>query len=246
MVKRVFRPRKRLVKKRRMMRKRAVPRGIVNNRDYARAHQTLQLANDTYNTIYKLDDINLSQFDRLCSIAEAYQYFRINMIEMQFQPLQDTYFGGAASGAGTVPYFFYVIDKQENLLVSSFQSLEDAGAKPIRFDEKNIVVRWKPRISDTIAANSLPVPTNAFRGSAVSPWLPTNWAGGGDPLAWNASQIPHKGLLYGVQQAVPGAVGIYATRVTVHMEFARPNAFNVDKDLPPPVNKEVKQESPVV
>lgn len=214
-------------------RKMRMGRPITNN-DFATAHQTLQLEDETFGTIYRLDDLNLSQFDRLAQIAEAYQFYRVKMIEMKFKPYQDTFFSGNTPGnsPGTVPYFHYLIDTGESLNCNSFEQLRDAGAKPNRFDDKTITVRWAPRINTAIAGDSSGVPITVYAASKTSPWLPTNFAAGADPLAWNASKVPHKGIQYGVWASVPGAVASFGTEVTVYMEFRKPSVFGVGPQVP--------------
>lgn len=225
---------------------RRVPRAVVTNNDYARAHQTIQLGDDTIGTIYNLDDVNLSQFDRLKTIGQTYQFFRVNMIEMKFKPYQDTFFTGNQPGTpGTIPYLHYLVDKGENLLPTTFNQLRDAGAKPIRFDDKTITVRWKPRVNTNVAGDSTATPSQAYMASKVSPWLPTNWAAGADPLAWNASQVPHKGMFYGVWSSVVPAVQSYGTEITVYMEFRKAIVFG-DASQTPPTKKSLAAKDEIV
>lgn len=226
--------------------RRAVRRSTVPN--YASATQTLQLPNDDFNTLYSLLNVNLSQFDRLSQIAACYQFYRIKLIEMKFKPFADTFTNGTTLTTGSLPYFYYLIDKDEVLIpvggVVGFQQIRDAGAKPIRFDEKTVSVRWKPRVPQVVAGTDAAAPAlNWGMASKVSPWLATNNNAAQDPIGWVASQIPHKGLYYGVDQDVSAGLPTqqYGTEITVHMEFKKPLTFTAGPREEPPVMATAKQ-----
>lgn len=191
--------------------------------EFAGAKQTISLEDDNLNTPYELSDVNLSQFDRLTSIAKNYQFFRIVKIHMKFKPAQDTF---VANGE-RVPYFYYVINKTENLNIFAgalgFNQMRDAGAKALRFDDKTINVSWKPRVPQVTAGDSTATPAISFAmASRVSPWLPTNGAANQDPLGWVASTVPHKGILYGVEANALMADRTYNVEITVEAQFKKP------------------------
>lgn len=191
--------------------------------EFAGAKQTISLEDDQLNTPYELSDINLSQFDRLTNIAKNYQYFRLTKVHMKFKPAQDTF---VANGE-RVPYFYYVINKAENLNIFAgalgFNQMRDAGARAIRFDDKTINVAWKPRVPQLTAADSTATPTISYAmASRVSPWLPTNGAANQDPLGWVASTVPHKGILYGVEANALMADRTYNVEITVEAQFKKP------------------------
>jgi len=193
--------------------------------EYASAKQTLELPNDNVNTLYQLTNVNLSSFDRLSQIAGCYQFYRINLIEMKFKPLQDTFINGGT----TVPYFLSLIDKDEVLIPlggpAGFNQIRDAGAMPIRFDARTLTVRWKPRVPQVIAGDNTAFPAiNWGMASKVSPWLATNHTAAQDPTAFSPSRVPHKGLYYGVQQDV-GTGGTYGVEITVHVQYRKPLTF---------------------
>jgi len=189
----------------------------------ASAKQTIDLPDDTMNQLFRLDDVNLSQFDRLTNIGKCYQYFRFTKIEMQFKPAQDTF---VANGE-RVPYLHYLIDTGEvlNVLpgVPGFNQLRDAGAKPIRFDDKTIHVTWAPRVPVVTAGDSSAAPALTLNmASKKSPWLPTNNASNVEALGWVPSTTPHKGIYYGVEANALMADRVYNVAVTVHCEFRKP------------------------
>lgn len=187
------------------------------------------MPNDVINQILILDDINLAQFDRLSSIASNYQFFRLNKVTLKFLPYSDTFFTSGAVGEA-VPYLHYLIDSGEVLLPvgggAGFNQLRDSGARPIRFDDKTITVNWRPRVPVATAGNSASPPDLSYAMSTrVAPWLPTNNASNNDPVGWVASQVPHKGIYYGVEQEYttqPGGDRLYGVELTVHAQFRKP------------------------
>lgn len=193
--------------------------------EWATARQTYQLADDAPNTVWRYNDISLSKFDRLANIGQNYQYFRITRVVMKFKPYQDTFAPlPSTSSPSTLPYFYWLINKGDNLDVSSFDNLRDAGAKPIRFDDKTITVAWKPAVHQFVANDTTGTIVPNYGSSKVSPWLSTNDLAGTNSPVWKASSVEHYGLLYGVEQAIVGAgtsTG-FGVEVTVHCQFKKP------------------------
>jgi len=235
-------PRKGAKARRRFYKKKG-RRGVV--RSWASEKQTIALADDPVNTIFRIDDINLSQFDRLSHIARAYQYYRITKVEMKFKPLVDSFFANANSGS--VPYLYYLIQKTDNLAVASndFNSMRDSGAKPIRMDDKTRTVSWRPGVAVATMTTEGTSPSNPlFAQQKISPWLSTNFNANtpGGTLTWLPSAIPHQGLLYGVEQNYISGSGdgvFYTTDITIHVQFKKPLNFNNDPGAVPCAKKEL-------
>lgn len=224
------RPRRRVMRKR-MMRKRSTR---LANSEFASAKQTIALPNDTMGTLYDLSNINLSQFDRLVQVARAYQFFRFTKIEVKFMPYTDTYI------STSVPYLHWVINKSDNLVASSFNQLRDAGAKQIRFDDNSINVSWKPSVQVGVAQAQPPghVPDIvAWSSYRTSPWLSTENLPSAnlDPSSWAPSTVPHRGLLYGVEQDYPNPeASYYGISITVHAQYKKPSPFALTVTAPQP------------
>lgn len=225
-------------KGRKMARRRS---GVV---EYAGAKQTLELANDPVNAVFRLDDINLSQFDRLSHIARGYQYFRIKRVDYKIKPYADTFFANATGNTGSVPYLYWLIMKSDTLnsVTNGFDGLRDAGAKARRVDDKVINISWRPSVAQGVALSEPNITTN-FATYRTSPWLSTNknvMLPGGS-TTWAPSEVPHQGLLYGVEQNFtnPTEVLIYGVEVTVHCEFKKPLPFTNPLDAVPAQKKEV-------
>lgn len=235
---------------RRMRRRGARKMGV----EFATAKQTLQLTDDSANTVYTLDQIRLAQFDRLSAIAQNYQFFRINKVEMKFKPFSDTFMpgtGGQVQGS-SVPYFYYLVNKGNVLNTATFNALRDAGAKPRRFDDKTLTVSWKPAvllgIQDYSTAGGTVTNNTVFNMKKISPWLATNLNAGLRSASWTASTVDHAGLLYGVEQDNAGATGQieYGVEITVYMQFKKPLNFPGVGTEKEPVIKELiaKEEVP--
>lgn len=205
--------------------------------EFASAKQTIRLTDDAVNLVYDLQDVNLAQYDRLVNIARNYQFFRITKIEYKFMPYRDTY---VSSVGQSVPYLHWLMNKSGALDANTFNGLRDAGAKPIRFDEKTITVSWKPTVLTAVAANQ---PINApptgvsFAQYKTSPWLATNENPSSGALTWLPSTVPHKGMLYGVQQSEVSGQQYFGTEITVYVQFKKPMVFTNSTAAPTTVKQ---------
>ena len=193
-------------------------RNTGNVPEWASAKQTLELANDPINAVFRLDDVNLSQFDRLSHIARAYQYFRIKKIEYKIKPYADTFLDTNLVGnTGSVPYFYYLIMKSDTLndTLGGFQALREAGAKARRLDDRSINITWTPTVATGVALSETNITTN-FASYRTSPWLSTNknvMLPGGSTV-WAPSEVPHLGLLYGAEQNFTNPTAVHASVVS--------------------------------
>lgn len=199
--------------------------------EFASAKQTIKVADDPVGAVLRLDNVNLSQFDRLSHIARAYQYFRLTKISIKYKPLADTFLStGAIGSTGSVPYLYWLLNKSDTLQVSSFNSLRDAGAKPIRFDDKTITKSYIPSVAGGVALSE-PNTTTTFATYRDSPWLSTNQLVmlPGGTNAWAPSTVPHQGCIYGVaQDYLPSETQLmYGVEITVHAQFKKPLQFSI-------------------
>lgn len=214
--------------------------------EFASAKQTIQLPDDTSGTIYKLDSVALSNFDRMSIIASAYQFFRITKIEMRWKPYADTY--APNNGIASIPYLYWLIDKGNNVEVNSFNALRDAGAKPIRFDERTVGMSYKPSVHLLTAdvSGSTIFPTYGL--NKVSPWLSTNQFAGQGGTTWKPNETEHYGVLYGVQIDSGSGVNnqLFGTEITVHFQFKKPLNYPGDSSKVAAVSKAVVPKEEVV
>lgn len=165
--------------------------------------------------VYRIRDITLDQFDAAVSIAKAYQFYRIKHVTLKFMPLFDTF---TAGGPSTIPRLYYMIDKSGSIPTNvTIPALKKMGAKPIRFDERQITRGWSPSVltADTAAPGVLQ--SSQYK---VSPWLSTN-ANVLNPGAWVPSSIDHLGCFFVVEQEA-GATANYRVELTVEFQFKKP------------------------
>lgn len=223
----------------------------LSNSEFASAKETFKYDNDNMGELYTVYNTRLSNFDRLAAIAKGYQYYRITKIEMKFIPHADTFTQGAQT---TVPTLYWLIDRNENTLFSAtgFDQIREAGAKPIRFDDKMVRVTWRPNVLQTMPADNLnPPASSAFTLTRLSPWLPTNQYAATEtaPYQWAPSTIPHRGLIYGVYQESPvGTTYQYHTEITVHAQFKKPAvvySLKEGESFSLPVDKDSKDPAPL-
>lgn len=202
-----------LRKQRRLRLSKAMPR-IPN--EVASCSVTHDLGYDSMGTIYKFSEFSLPGWLRAVEIAQFYQYFRITKVTMRFIPVADTYIAG---NPGELPNLYYIIDKTDATPFNAdVTTLKNMGAKPIRFDDKTIVVSFKPAVLwkgyDENGTN-----TN-FAMSKISPWLSTNDNNTSDSQPWSPCSVDHHGIVYGVFGGVAGAN--YRVETTAHFEFKKP------------------------
>ena len=186
---------KRTVKRGRYAR-RGAKRVMDSSNDIARVVATHDLDYDSNGVVYKFSEFSLAGWLRAVAVAQNYQYYRIRMIEMKFIPTADTFQAGAT--AGEIPNLYYVIDKSDACPANSdLTTLQAMGAKPIRFDDKTITVRFKPAVTWK-GSDEGPSPNN-FGLVKTSPWLSTNNNNTSDAaVPWSPSQVDHHGIIFTV------------------------------------------------
>lgn len=173
--------------------------------------------NFTYatNTAYRLQAMSLdAASQRVLDIAKGYQQYRLKRITLKFKPKFDTF---AAGGASSVPEFHYIIDKLNSFPAgTNLQAMRDAGAKPIRFDDKNITVSWRPSVlTETFGQAN---PASQYK---LSPWLSVNAnAGTANPFAY--SSIDHYGLVWQINVLASPGYGDLQAEFMLDWEFRKP------------------------
>lgn len=214
--KRTYRPRRRLP----MIRK---PR--MSQPDIASCTETINLADPTMNTMYIINNTALDQFARSKLVAQAYQSYRITSINVRFKPRFDTYSSATPS---TLPYLYYMIDKSGSIPTNiGVAELLKMGAKPIRFDDKTLNIKWRPGVitNATVApggASSSSVPSRY----AISPWLATNASN--TSATWSASTIDHLGLFFYVETS--GPLSLFDVEITCDFQFKKPLVLVSDEN----------------
>lgn len=174
--------------------------------------------NFTTNTMYSLRNIRLSQFVRAPSVAVSYQHYRIKKVTLILKPTYDTFqqaVGGPSKCRG-----YYMIDKAGALPNNpTLEALKQMGAKPINFDEKPIMISWRPSVLegayDTVTTTVL---QSRYR---ISPWLSTPDTPITNPDSALASDIAHLGVFFYVDQLFGGGLQ-YTCELACEFEFKKP------------------------
>lgn len=189
--------------------------------DIASLTESIRMTNGNVGTVYNNNDVQLAMFDRASAVAQAYQFFRIKKLTWQYRPLLDTF---PSTGNSTVPYLYWVINKSGTeypaLTVDWFTA---NGAKPIRFDEKTVTIKYAPAaILDVIEAG-VPAGNQQPNKSVVSPWLLTTK----DAFlvqAFAPSQVSHTGHYLLINAPTSAIQMTYELTLTAEFEFKKPNA----------------------
>lgn len=140
------RPRRRLVK-----RKRNVKKTVVRKADYARLVEGSESyittdATGSYGSTYTT---SLSDFQRAQEVAHAYKYYRCAKIELQFIPYANFATIGAA-GPGRIPQLYFTVDRVANQFMKPFEAeMIERGVSP-RIWTKKRVFTWKPNLLQNV------------------------------------------------------------------------------------------------
>lgn len=170
------------------------------------------------NIAYKDYECSLARFQRASTVAKAYREYRITKVEYIFKALADTFNAG---GASTVPQLYAMIDKTGTMAnVALVEEFRRAGAKPRRFDDRNIRVTFKPAAlqfayDKNHASNTWAIPK-------TSPWLSCD-KNNDSTLPWAASSIDHLGLVW-IQDQQGAAPTQYVVEMVAHFQFRKPTA----------------------
>lgn len=178
--------------------------------------------NNLVNVMYNLMNVQLDQFTRASLVAQAYQHYRIKHISLKFKPAYDSFVSGATV-AFSKPYFYSMIDKAGAIPTGiTLEGLKQMGAKPRAFDEKPIVIGWRPSVLANVMTTSGPAPVSQGSAYKVSPWLNTNDTS--VDTAWQPSTVDHLGIYWTVEAAAAGSPAQFAYEIDceVQFEFKKP------------------------
>ena len=189
------------------------------------------------NKLYGFYNMSLQYGTRPIQVAEAYQYYRITHVEVQVKPKVDTFSASNSGGQdSSIPYLYWMIDKVGTFANTNmdFKSLREAGAKPIRFDEKTITLRYKPAVLIGDYDNGVGQPV--FRQKRISPWLSTNRNNLDTTQPWSPDGTDHLGIMIGVEQEGVNSETnplYYDIDITVHYQFKKPRNMTLSPNNSP-------------
>lgn len=205
-------------KKPRMPRRKVMRKRTSNVPEWASLSETKDFGALNVGTSYNINDVQLSAFPRASAVAQGYQYFRIKLLKFIITPLLDTFSSG---GATQVPYFHWVINKTGSGYVGLTKDwyLQN-GAKPRRFDDKNVVIQYAPAVLiDTVEAGAAGV-VNQPNLPKVRQWLTTNADAFG--AVFNPSTVSHTGHYQLITSEGSTQAMTYRMTMTAEFEFKKP------------------------
>lgn len=207
--KKIFRKRKGARKGKRMGRSRA-----LSQPDKATCSVTRTLAPAGTNQMYAYNSFNLADYQRAVNIAGSYQRYRITGIKLTFKPEYDTFAPGLGA---TKPFLYYIIDKSGSLPDNiTLEALKQSGARPHAFDEKPIVIKWRPSVLNEIQGGGQ---LAVGAGYHISPFLSTN-SNPTNPGVWTPSTINHLGIKWFME--TQGSFLNIFVEAEVQFEFTKP------------------------
>lgn len=172
------------------------------------------LGGGTTNQPFAYNTFNLADFDRAVAIARNYQRYRMTGIKLTFKPEYDTYALNPAGPNVAKPNLYYMIDKSGSIPNNfTLEGLKQAGAKPHRFDEKPISVKWRPSV---LTEEQQGAGLSIGAGFKISPLLSTD-ATPGNPGGWVPSTVNHLGIKW-YMECAGGTLGVNL-EVEIQFEF---------------------------
>lgn len=213
-------------------RRRRLPTSV---REVASCSELRDGIDGTTNTMYGPNVVQLANFSRASAIASQYQEFRITNVKWTFKPRFDTFQATPdATNQVVVPQLYVMKDLAQSIPSNAtLATLRSMGARPKRFDDKNIVVKYAPGVQTSVnngaglASLSKPL---------ISPWLSTNASP--NPATWTASDVDHSGLW--VYLDCPSIYGDgrfeYGIECEVQFQFRKPLASVPPSSAPPAVS----------
>jgi len=175
---------------------------------------------------------------RASALAAQFGFYRIAKITYVHRPYFDT-FSGDATGVDpgnpiTVPQLYYQMNRYGDApAVWDGDYIRSLGSKPIRFDDKNVTISYKPNMLMVGEDNA----GNDASQVKMTPWISTDETPGDG--AFTLSTAEHFGHLLYIDAAAsaPGQVGVLD--VQVHYEFKTPRTQRTPSEnaLPSTVHK---------
>jgi len=198
-----------------------VPRRRLNFNQPEQASLTEVLRGQVLNTntMYGASIVQLAQYQRASLVGSAYQEYRITGVKFTFTPRFDTFTATTDIAAAlSVPYLYHIVDKVGAIKPgASLAQLQSMGAKPKRFDDKNVIIKYKPAVMNQVeGSDAAPGLVNLSR-PITSPWLLTNTDA--DGALYNPSVVSHRGLWFYLDaKGLPGD-GVYEFDVDIEVNF---------------------------
>lgn len=139
----------------------------VSNRQMAKSVESYEVEALVPNTLYSAV-FDMSFFPRSQLIGQNYQEYRIDKLELSFEPYFNTFQDGTP--AATAPQILMVMDRTGRQDAWTKANLEQLGATPRKF-VSNMKKSWKPNTL-VVAQNNLQLPAPNIPGNAGNTLYP--------------------------------------------------------------------------
>lgn len=224
---RTRRPAARRPPMRRRMPMRRVPRAITTNTASIKENYS-QVVPDGAVIYGRAFQLSQAQFDRAQTVAQAYQEFRIKYIKFTFRPSADTFTPVAGN---SMPTLYYMIDKTNSIPTNAtYGTFLSLGCRPIRMDDKQIKVVWKPSVLVSTATAAGVAQASQYQ---ERPWLSTNANAFNPGVAWAPSAVDHLGIVFFVTKINPADTISYNVDIELVFQFRKPNWRAEEQNIPP-------------
>lgn len=201
-------PRRAPMRRRRMYPRRN-PLPLAPTGSFATRSETYSIALPA-GIVQDLNNISLFNLPVCQQMAAFFQYYRFTNVQIRIKPQLDTFVAGGAAGTGVIPYLYFLYDKSGSLAALNATQFEEAGAKPVRVDDKIILRKWRPAVSTVTDLGITQFKT--------SPWLPTHKTTPGTPL----NVVDHQGAVWYISKINPADATVYDIDITVTVQFRKP------------------------
>lgn len=216
-------PRRKIARRKPVRRQKATARVNTNNPNNA---SCVELINDvvlSHNTPYIFSKAGITGV-RASSFATNFAFYRIAKITYVHRPYFDTFSPGLIAGvpAGnpiTVPQLYWQMNRQGDA-PATFDGdyLRSLGSKPLRFDDKNITVSYKPNMLMVAQDNA----GNNASQVKLTPWLSTDERPGDGTFTLSTAE--HYGHLLFIDSAASAVGQVGVMDIQIHYEFKGPRA----------------------
>lgn len=171
--------------------------------------------------------------DRAQAHAPEYALYKIAKVVYRYKPWFDTFQSTTSGGNGpaSVPTLYWKMNRMADAPAAfSVDDLQSLGAKPIRFDDKQVMHSYRPNVLNASASGG------SVSGSVkMTPWLNTDLAP--DTSTFSPSTTEHYGHFFLVNAVMngSGATPIGSLDVTIYYEFKNPRVTWGSTGLAQPV-----------
>lgn len=213
----------------RRMTRRRIPRSIplkynskrVGGPNTCRIETTIPKVDLLANTPYQFNLAGIVGA-RAVDIAPNFALYRVAKVLFKYKPNYDTYVSNPAfiggAGAISVPTLYWKMNRfADDPNAFTADNLRVLGAKPIRFDDKQVTIAYRPNILMDNASGG------SHSGSVkLTPWLNTDTAP--DTPNFATSTTAHYGHFWYIEAAVngDGSTPVGSLDVTIFYEFKNP------------------------